>query len=100
MKIKSNAKSIVGLGTDVQLVPGENEVPESIIRKWANDPDVRRMVEDGTLEVEGGPKRKGKAAKAVETKPQDPPMDPPPATDEGASEPTEEELAAQLAGKQ
>jgi hypothetical protein len=98
VKIKNNTNpaKIIGLGPDARLIPGENEIPSAVWRKWETDTDVSALVEAGDLEVVKAPKAKAKD-KAPE------PTDDAPKTDDAApadeGQPSDDELTKALGGK-
>lgn len=49
MRILFGGNNVRGLGTDAILIPGINEIPEAILVKWSKDPEIRALIENGTI---------------------------------------------------
>ena len=105
-KLNYKPANLRGLGTDFQLKPGSNNVPDEVWAKWEKDGEIVALCESGMIEVEGAeapaPKRKAKgAAPKAAPKPPPPPPAPEPEEedDEGAelSDAELEQLAADAA---
>lgn len=90
-KINYKPANLRGLGSDHQIKPGLNTVPDEIWKRWKDHPEIKSLIDSGDVQVLAETdKPKGKPG----PKPKD---EQPPEGDKGETEPNEaEKLKAEM----